>query len=204
MNSKVHTGNEQEFENSSLSGNEEFLLEILDDNDEMIRCIEELIDDQNELCNEMPGRDKKPRIESENSEEEDERNIHDDVEDLCSIRRLRDKFNKRFNLFSSDHLVTLKGLERFRFIDILPLFIRIFQQVLNKLCQNVEPHDRVRIVIIANDFLTFFIKRTSNARKFILGEITKVLQSHMDLLVGDGLTFNIQRIAMPFEGGSTF
>ncbi|XP_071948939.1 uncharacterized protein [Antedon mediterranea] len=52
---------------------------------------------------------KRPRIDSE-EEQEDERNIRDvNVEDLCIIRRLRDKFNKRFNLFSSDHLVTLVG-----------------------------------------------------------------------------------------------
>ncbi|XP_071955304.1 uncharacterized protein [Antedon mediterranea] len=91
MNSKVHTGNEQEFENSSLSGNEEFLLEILDDNDEMIRCIEELIDDQNELCNEMYG----ILIESSNNEREETLQLENDmaVAEICHIAR-----NKRGNL----------------------------------------------------------------------------------------------------------
>ncbi|XP_071948922.1 uncharacterized protein [Antedon mediterranea] len=70
----------------------------------------------------MPA--KRPRIDSE-EEEEDERNINAvNVEDFCIIRRLRDKFNKRFNLFSSDHLVTLVGLDQFRVIDVLPLLVR--------------------------------------------------------------------------------
>ncbi|XP_033099810.1 uncharacterized protein LOC117103378 [Anneissia japonica] len=89
--------------------------------------------------------------ESEHSDEDDEKDFNDiDLGELCVIRKLNEKFNKKFNMLASDHLITLIGLDNVRFIEILPLFNRILEYVLDSILINVQPHDMVRCVIREN------------------------------------------------------
>ncbi|XP_033107276.1 uncharacterized protein LOC117109132 [Anneissia japonica] len=157
----------------------------------------------------LPDRGAKRMRDTEDSDEDDEKDFNEmDVRELCVIRKLNDKFNKKFNMFASDHLISLIGLDDVRVIEILPLLDRILDFVLDSILVNVQPHDMVRFVIRANGLdvpiSLPFMMRERITPEIIFAAISKVLQSHMNILVGDDLQFNILHIPMPIGGGNHF
>ncbi|XP_033117224.1 uncharacterized protein LOC117117125 [Anneissia japonica] len=154
----------------------------------------------------LPDRGIKRMRDTEDSDEDDEKDFNDiDVRELCVIRKLNDKLNKKFNMLASDHLVTLIGLDDVRIIEILPTLNRILDYVLESIFINVQQHDMVRFVIRANGLdnpiSLPFMMRERITPEIIFSAISKVLQSHMNILVGDDLQFNILHIPMPIGGG---
>ncbi|XP_071959492.1 uncharacterized protein [Antedon mediterranea] len=152
---------------------------------------------------------KRPRIAEEeevDDNDSDELNLDEvDLSHFCSINRLADRFNQRFNATISDFTVKFFNVDHLSLEVFLPTLYRIFEHVVDNLCINVHVDDMLRIVIQAEGLDTPisipFGRRAHLTADVIFAAIMKVLQSKTDILINNKFKFNVLHMRMPRGGG---
>ncbi|KAJ8019010.1 putative DNA polymerase [Holothuria leucospilota] len=138
--------------------------------------------------------------------DDDEHDVDlDNVSNFYKIEKVSEKFVKKYNATSSDHFVKFNNLDKLN-ANTFPIILgKIIEQLIANLTDGMSGHDMVRIVI-SSEFLDTpialpFVRKRDLSVERIMSHIEKILQSHEEIILDEGLQLNFIHLKMPCGGG---